>query len=71
MKRLKSVNIWQSYKLRHPICKQRPQKRLNVRACNDPVTQENLQKKMADLSQNSTDDSMSNATDCQSLTDEW
>ena len=26
---------------------------------------------MSDLLQNSTDDSMSNATDCQSLTDEW
>ena len=48
-------------KLRPPIRKQRPQKRLNVMACKDPATQENLQKKMADLSQNSTDDSMSNA----------
>ena len=34
-------------KLRPPIRKQRPQKRLNVRACKDPATQENLQKKMA------------------------
>ena len=56
-------------KLRPPIRKQRPQKRLNVRACKDPATQENLQKKMSDLLQNSTDDSMSNVTDCQSLTD--
>ena len=30
-----------------------------------------LQQKMSDLLQNSTDDSMSNVTDCQSLTDEW
>jgi len=47
-----------------PIRKQRPQKRLNVRACKDPATQENLQKKMSDLLQNSTDDSMSYVTDC-------
>ena len=39
--------------------------------CKDPATQENLQKKMSDLLQDSTDDSMSNVTDCQSLTDEW
>jgi len=31
----------------------------------------NLQKKMSDLLQKSTDDSMSDATDCQSLTDKW
>ena len=50
-------------KLRPPIRKQRPQKRLNARACKDPATQENLQKKMSDLLQNSTGDSMSNAID--------
>jgi len=59
------------FKLRPPIRKQRPQKRLNVRACKDPATQENLQKKTSDLLQNSTDDSTSNVTDCQSLTNEW
>jgi len=58
-------------KLPPPIRKQRPQKRLNVRACKDPATQENLKKKMSDLLQNSTDDSTSNVTDCQSLTNEW
>ena len=58
-------------KLRPLIRKQRPQKRLNIRACKDPATQENLEKKMSDPLQNSTDDSMSNATDWQSTTDEW
>ena len=53
------------------LCKQRPQKRLNVRACRDPATQENLQKKVSDLLWNSAEDSMSNVTDCQSLKDEW
>jgi len=50
-------------KLRPRIRKQRPQKHLNVRACKDPATRENLPTKMSDLLQNSTDDSMSNASD--------
>ena len=60
-------------KLCPSIRKQKPQKRLNVKACKDAATQEDLQRKITDLLQHSrpTDDSVPAVTDSPSLTDEW
>ena len=58
-------------KLRRPVRMQKPQKRLNVRACKDPAIQEDLQKRMSGILETSADDTMPDAIDCQHLTDEW
>ena len=57
--------------IRPPVRKQKPQKRLNIKACKDTAVQEDLQKRLSDALQSSTVDSASTVTDSQSLTDEW
>jgi len=59
------------WSIRPPIRKQKPQKRLNIRACKDTAVQEDLQKRLPDALQSSTADSASTITDSLSRTDEW
>jgi len=57
--------------IRPPVRKQKPQQRLNVRACKDTAVQEDLQERLSDALQSGTADSASTVTDAQSLTDVW
>ena len=58
-------------KIQPPIGKQKPMKRLNVRACSNPAKQEELQRNITAALESHPTDSFSTTADSQSLTDEW
>jgi len=75
---MRGVECWTDHRLviskcqlelRPSIRKQKPQKCLNLRACKNAATQEDLHRKITDLLQHSTDHSVPAVTDSASLTD--